>query len=75
MNVLHCVAHMETIPTKAYVSSIYSAIRAIEPVVYIWIFDLLIMIMSSLQSTLFLYIRTNVGSLNKPRNAGTILNT
>ena len=66
---------METIPTKAYVSSISSVMRAMEQVVYIWILYLLIMTMSSLQSTLFLHIHTNVGSLIKPRNAGTMLNT
>ena len=52
----------KTIPTKAYVSSISSVITAMEQVVHIWILDLVIMIMCSLQSSLFLYIGTNIGS-------------
>ena len=52
----------KTIPTKAYVSSISSVITAMEQVGHIWILDLVIMIMCSLQSILFLYIGTNIGS-------------
>ena len=62
----------KTIPTKAYVSSISSFITAMEQVVHISILDLVIMIMCSLQSSLFLYIGTNVGSRIKPIISGTI---
>ena len=65
----------KTIPTKAYVSSISSFITAMEQVVHIWILDLVIMIMCSLQSSLFLYIGTNIGNWIKPIIPGRIWNT